>query len=316
MEDYFKIKALSASQLKHFIPPGSIVDFWQNCVFNPNQIEYLPSAAAEFGSLCHSMLLEPNLLDHDIAIWDPVDPKEEFVSRVLDGKLTKKYVNACEKNPGKRVVTKKEFDHAQLMIAALKNNCDVVGWLKGMTFEHEILIKSHPGMIYDTAFGTVSLPAKCKIDGVDLAQLEANQKLPENQRKTIKMVDYKTTCDINKVRDFSHTMGWHIQDAFYKKMVRLEHGECDIKFVFITQCSKPGKQHLIEIFEFDNMETMAWVDEKVEESMAMIAYKLAEFKQNNNLDVWQKPFRTDEPTSLDLTNSYMERVDKALSLFT
>lgn len=65
-QDYYKVKALSASQIKQYLK--SPTDFWRYSVYNDDRLE-LSSKAIEFGKAAHCYVLEPqnfNIFDYDI----------------------------------------------------------------------------------------------------------------------------------------------------------------------------------------------------------------------------------------------------------
>ena len=86
-QDYYKIKALSASQIKQYLK--SPTDFWRYSIYNDDRLE-LSSKAIEFGKAAHCYVLEPqnfNILSDDGVLFISID-NNEYASSLLYGLTT------------------------------------------------------------------------------------------------------------------------------------------------------------------------------------------------------------------------------------
>ena len=67
--NYFNVPALSKSQVKQWRPDNPI-QFWRNCVFNPEYAPITPTDAMIRGQLIHLIVLEPHRFEEEYEIND------------------------------------------------------------------------------------------------------------------------------------------------------------------------------------------------------------------------------------------------------
>lgn len=267
-EEYFALKAISASQLKQY-DKGAYY-FWKSSPFNPEKAPEAESDALVFGKLCHCMLLEEA----------EVEPRYE----VMDfgkSRNNKKYQECKSMYPSKTIVTPEEYDRAFKMRYELYQHKLAKAILDGATAEV-------PYLWTDEETG---LPCKCKIDAI------------KRTRDGLVVIDYKTSSDINGVINWPQKLQYPIQAAFYSEAVKQKYGEFPVEFVFLIQSNKEGEEDVVCVanVEYDTMEI---AKDMVKTYMRSIKQKLDEWEKTHDKNIWAAyPQRVE----MRYSNWYMER---------
>lgn len=267
-EEYFKIPAISASQLKQY-DKGAYY-FWKTSPFNPNKAPEEESNALTFGKLCHCLLLEPQLFE------------KEYV--VLDfGKLrtNKKYIELKEANPGKIIISPDEYDHAQKMIEQVWNHKLARTILNGATAE----------MPFTWIDKETGLPCKAKLDAI------------KRTKAGIVVIDYKTSSDILSVLNWPQKLQYPLQAEFYCRAVEEKYGEKPIEFVFIIQSNKEGEEDMVCVANVE-YETQEVARSIVTHHMYEIRDKLINWEKTKDNHIWAA---FPERVEMRYSNWYMER---------
>ena len=128
-EDYYSIKAISASQVKDFADDP--ITFWERSPFNPAKQKETDNDAMIFGKLCHCLLLEGE---------DKF--KEEFtVAEFGKSRKNKEYDKVKLLYPNINVVNSDELAKANKMVEAVKAHPLASKLLAGAISEHPLLFK-------------------------------------------------------------------------------------------------------------------------------------------------------------------------------
>lgn len=265
--NYHDIVSLSASQTKKRAKSG--YEFWKSTVFNPDRKPQKDTPALVFGSLTHVLLLEPHEYSKQFVIlpeFKSITVQKEKIKDLKPKKPTKKEygenyekemsyfelknekykkleskiksvstqkANFLELHKGKKVITEKDYNKAKLMIETLREHKLANAILTG-------LITEKPYFMVDKKTG---LRLKGKLDGI--AKLSNG---------TIIIVDYKTANDIDKAikYNYDNLQKYHIQGAFYEKLVRNRYPDCKkIKTIFIIQSKIDGEEDKISVCSYD-----------------------------------------------------------------
>lgn len=175
-----------------------------------------PTAAMEFGTAYHAMLLEPEKFTDSYAVFNTEARADKSMTMAAKANIAWKekfYAEAA--NDGKTVIKKTDFDIITDMSMVLMSNPDIAALLTGgkreMTFVFEI----------------DGIPGKARVDYV----------LRRNGRVVI--VDLKTTTDASP-RAFgssSYKMRYHVQAAWYSDILaaHLCIDPDEVSFIFIAQ---------------------------------------------------------------------------------
>lgn len=267
-EEYFAIKALSASQIKQF--DRGAYWFWKTSPFNPDKEPEKETDALVFGKLCHCLLLEPAMF------------KDEY--QIIDfGKTrsNKKYDQAKEENPGKIIINQDEFDHAMKMIQCVKEHKLASLILDGATAEM-------PFIWTDKATG---IPMKCKMDAI------------KRTKNGIVVIDYKTSGDIEGLLNFPQKLQYPLQDDVYCRAVEEKYGEKPCEFVFIIQSNKPGEEDIVCVANVE-YETRQVAHDIVDSHLYTIKEKLEQWDKTHDKQIWAAyPNRME----MRYSNWFMER---------
>lgn len=267
-EEYFALKAISASQIKQF-DKGSYW-FWKSSPFNPDKEPEKASDALVFGKLCHCMLLEPEAV------------KVRFV--VADfGKTraNKKYAEAVAQYPGKEVVNDDEMNQAQKMISEISEHPLASAIISGATAE----------MPYVWTDKETGLPCKCKIDAI------------KRTKNGIVVIDYKTSSDIQSVLNWPQKLQYPLQAEFYSQAVKEKYGEEPCEFVFIIQSNKEGEEDIIAVANVE-YDTRLVAKDIVKSHLYTIKNKLDMWNETHDKAIWAAyPHRVE----MRYSNWYMDR---------
>lgn len=249
-EEYFALKALSASQIKQY--DKGAYWFWKSSPFNPDKEPEKASDALVFGKLCHCMLLEPDEVE-----------KRFVVADFGKTRSNKKYAEAVEANPGKEIVSEDEINRADKMIFEIGQHPLASRIIAGATAE----------MPYIWTDKDTGLLCKCKIDAI------------KRTKNGIVVIDYKTSSSIPDLLKYAQKSQYAIQAEFYKEAVRQKYGEEPAEFVFIIQSNKEGEEDIICVanVELDTQEVAKTV---MQSHMTLIKSKLEQWNETHNKNIW------------------------------
>lgn len=267
-EEYFKIKAISASQIKQY-DKGAYY-FWKNSPFNPDKKEEEESNALVFGKLSHCMLLEPQLVEKEYKIYD-------------FGKLrsNKKYLDAKEQYPGKIIVNQEEYDHASRMISEIRQHKLASTILNGATAEMPFIWKDKK----------TGLLCKAKLDAI------------KRTKQGLVVIDYKTSSDIEGVLNWPQKLQYPLQSEFYSRAVEEKYGEKPIEFVFVIQSNKEGEEDIVAVANVE-YETQMVAQSIVDHHMMEIKEKLERWEETHDKQIFAAyPNRCE----MRYSNWFMER---------
>ena len=267
-EEYFSVKALSASQIKQF--DRGAYWFWKSSPFNPEKEQEKETDALIFGKLCHCLLLEPAHLQNEYAIVD-------FGA----SRKNKKYEAAKEENPGKIVITQDELDRAMKMIAKVKEHKLASTILDGATAEM-------PFMWTDKETG---MPCKAKLDAI------------KRTKNGIVVIDYKTSSDIEGLLNWPQNLQYPLQAEFYSRAVEAKYGERPCEFVFVIQSNKEGEEDSVCVANVE-YETQECAKSIVDTHIRSIQEKLKDWEETKDNTIWAAyPYRVE----MRYSNWFMER---------
>ncbi len=267
-EEYFSVKALSASQIKQF--DRGAYWFWKSSPFNPEKEQEKETDALIFGKLCHCLLLEPAHLQNEYAIVD-------FGA----SRKNKKYEAAKEENPGKIVITQDELDRAMKMIAKVKEHKLASTILDGATAEM-------PFMWTDKETG---MPCKAKLDAI------------KRTKNGIVVIDYKTSSDIEGLLNWPQKLQYPLQAEFYSRAVEAKYGERPCEFVFVIQSNKEGEEDIVCVANVE-YETQECAKSIVDTHIRSIQEKLKDWEETKDNTIWAAyPYRVE----MRYSNWFMER---------
>jgi len=267
-EEYFKIPAISASQLKQY-DKGAYY-FWKSSPFNPEKKPEEESNALVFGKLCHCLLLEPQLFDQEYLVAD-------------FGKLrtNKKYFDIKAENPGKIIITPEELTHARTMIEQVHNHKLASTILNGATAE----------MPFTWIDKETGLQCKAKLDAI------------KRTKAGIVVIDYKTSSDIYSVLNWPQKLQYPLQSDFYCRAVEEKYGEKPIEFVFIIQSNKEDEEDIVCVanVEYESQEVAKSI---ITHHMYEIRDKLMLWEQTHDKNIWAA---FPERVEMKYSNWYMEK---------
>lgn len=214
MNDYYDIKALSASQIKQYAKNPYL--FWKYSVFNPNALT-LDTSATIFGSLCHCLLLEADTFEDNYVI----SPYETFRT---------KEAQEWKQQQTLTVISKKDFEQAKKMINAIHNHPLASSLVTGLNTEKPF-IQDIPNTEYKL---------KGKVDGI--------KRLANGQ---IIVIDYKTTNSLENWDKWAYKDYHDIQVAVYDMLVKERYGKYPDRFIFLCQSTKEDFEDMISFYEFN-----------------------------------------------------------------
>jgi exodeoxyribonuclease VIII len=217
-ENYFSYPAISRSDIVNFkVDP---LEFWVNSIFNPDRIPDKETPAMRFGSILHTLLLEPEK-EKDFLICD------YGVSTI-----NKKYQQFVDENPGRIIVNEEEFKKACNIIQTL---IDSPQW--AFTKKMKCIGTELPYV--DKFYG---LDIKCKLDAL----------YKDGDRYVI--VDYKSSSDVPMTLRTGANMGYGCQSALYRIITASVYGIPDslVDFVFVIQDKNQPQRIKLARFSSDN----------------------------------------------------------------
>ena len=214
-KEYFSFVGLSKSQIKKWNDQNPM-EFWRNCVFNPNRVDEGVTDALVNGRLAHTLLLEPQKFEDEFKI---IPDGKGFSSR-----KTKAFQDAIANDKsGKDLVLQSEYDNWNLRIKTLLSYDLVKSILSGISIEKPI--------IWD--FNGISL--KAKLDAV------------KNTPQGIVLIEYKTTSKIEKNIRGIDVAGYTYDVGMQCKAIEALYGQTPVQMIFIMQSSRPDEENWIEI---------------------------------------------------------------------
>lgn len=214
-KEYFSFIGLSKSQIKKWNDQNPM-EFWRNCVFNPNRVDEGVTDALVNGRLAHTLLLEPQKFEDEFKI---IPDGKGFSSR-----KTKAFQDAIANDKsGKDLVLQSEYDNWNLRIKTLLSYDLVKSILSGISIEKPI--------IWD--FNGISL--KAKLDAV------------KNTPQGIVLIEYKTTSKIEKNIRGIDVAGYTYDVGMQCKAIEALYGQTPVQMIFIMQSSRPDEENWIEI---------------------------------------------------------------------
>lgn len=211
-EEYFALKALSKSQVKHW-DAGYPKAFWDNCVFNPEHGPLELTDSMAFGKLSHAFVLTPDIVKSEFTINDELGKTRN----------NKKWKEA-QANETRTIVRMEEVDHAQRMASALAQYEIIRNLLRDAKAEQ-------PYSWQDESWG----PCKAKLD------------LIKNTEEGLYCIDYKTTGKIDNSLYYIDSNSFQYDVGFYNRLAKIKYGKGLEKFIFIFQSTGEGEEHKIRI---------------------------------------------------------------------
>ena len=248
-EEYFKTKAISASQIKAF--DRGAYWFWKQSPFNPEKEDDVETDALVFGKLCHCMLLEP----------EEVEKRFEVADFGLSRK-NKKYLE-MKGTTDKILVNPSEMERAKKMIDAIHNHSLARQILDGATAEK-------PFVWVDEVSG---MPCKAKLDAI------------KRTKNGIVIIDYKTARSIDDVLRYGQKNQYAIQAEFYKKAVEAKYGEKPVEFIFIIQSNVENEEDIICVANVE-YETQEVAKNIMESHIQFIKNKLERWENTKDKNIW------------------------------
>ena len=267
-EEYFSVKAISASQIKQF--DRGAYWFWKMSPFNPDKEPEKETDALVFGKLCHCLLLEPEQFEKEYVIVD-----------FGKTRANKKYDQAKEENPGKIIVTQDEVDRATKMIQNVKCHKLASLILDGATAEM-------PFVWTDKETG---MPCKAKLDAI------------KRTRNGIVVIDYKTSSSIEDVLKYGQKLQYPLQAEVYCRAVEAKYGEKPCEFVFIIQSNKPGEEDIVCVANVE-YESQQVAHDIVDAHMNEIKTRLQRWDETHDKSLWEA---YPERMEMRYSNWFMER---------
>ena len=214
-KEYFSFVGLSKSQIKKWNDQNPM-EFWRNCVFNPNRVDEGVTDALVNGRLAHTLLLEPQKFADEFKV---IPDGKGFSSR-----KTKAFQDAIANDKsGKDLVLQSEFDNWNLRIKTLLSYDLVKSILSGISIEKPI--------IWD--YNGICL--KAKLDAV------------KNTPQGIVLIEYKTTSKIEKNIKGIDVAGYTYDVGMQCKAIEALYGQTPVQMIFIMQSSRPDEENWIEI---------------------------------------------------------------------
>jgi len=213
-EEYHNLPALSQSGIKDF--KECPYKFWKNTPLNINKEPKPSTDAMMFGTLCHLLVLEPELFANEflVADWG------------AKGRKTKKYDNFVaelrENGDERKVISQEEYEKAMEMKHCLMQN----------KFCWDLINKSAKEKpIVGEEFGLIMKgKPDCLLKTVD-----------ENGKPYYIYVDYKTTGEsFDEPNPFYK--GWLTQACSYSRLLKQKYGIEINECIFVVQStSEPNK---------------------------------------------------------------------------
>lgn len=267
-EEYFGVKAISASQIKQY--DKGAYWFWKTSPYNDEKEPEQETDALVFGKLCHCLLLEPDHLHNEYQVVD-------FGA----SRKNKKYEQAKEEYPGKIIITQNELDRAMKMVLNVKEHKLASMILDGATAEM-------PFMWTDKETG---MPCKAKLDAI------------KRTKNGIVVIDYKTSSDIDGLLNWPQKLQYPLQAEFYSRAVEAKYGERPCEFVFVIQSNKEGEEDVVCVANVE-YETQEVAKSIVDFHIQAIKEKLKQWDETHDKNLWAAyPSRCE----IRYSNWYLER---------
>lgn len=201
-----------------------------------------PSAAFDVGTAAHTLVFEPNMAN---TVWCGPETRR--------GKAWTERKQEAD-DSGALLLTEGDYKLAVDMANAVRSNKAAANLLSGdLVCEASVFTKDH---IYD-------VDLRCRPDGW--------------RRDIGAIIDLKTTIspDPTGFAKQCAQFGYHIQDAFYRRVMALEGHEID-RFIFIS-VGKDAPHH-VGVFELD------W--RSLQEGEAATKYALEKFSNARKTGIW------------------------------
>lgn len=213
-EQYFKIPALSKSQVKNW-DPYNPMGFWLQSAFNPKK------AAEEFGDylvlgkLNHMLLFQPELYAYHFEVNDELGKS----------RINKKW-QIAQNASKKLLISTEELEQTKKMMIALSR--------------HEIVRKLISGGVVEKPFTwkdeAWKIPCKMRLDYL------------KNTTEGIYVIDYKTMSkDMDINTRFIDKGGFQHDIGFYARGIKAKYGQPLKKFIFIFQSMNEGEENMIRV---------------------------------------------------------------------
>lgn len=213
-KEYFSFKGLSKSQIKKWNDQNPM-EFWKNCIFNPNRIDEGATDALVNGKLAHCLLFEPNKFNDNFKIIPD--------GRGLSSRKTKAFQDLIIKEKDKDIILQSEYDNWVLRIQTLLSYDLIKAILSGIQIEKPI--------IWDYN----GLTLKAKLDAV------------KNTQQGIVLIEYKTTAKMEKNIRGLDVAGYVFDVGMQCKAIEALYGQTPVQMIFIIQSSKPEEENWIEV---------------------------------------------------------------------
>lgn len=227
-KEYFSYKALSKSQIKQYSDVNPM-NFWKQCVFNPESEPNKVTDALVNGKLAHLLLLEPEKFDNEFIV---IQEQRGLSSR---NTLTFQKLIADNKT-GKEIVLESEVQEWQKRIDVLKGYSVIQGIIKGLIKEKPIIWAEN------------GLELKAKLDGV------------KNTPQGIVLVEYKTTGSIENQKSGIDVAGYTFDVGMQAKAIKALYGVLPIQMVFIMQSNRAGEEHCIDVRIVEGQDIQTCID--------------------------------------------------------
>jgi hypothetical protein len=213
-EEYFKIKALSKSQIKNWNPYNPMA-FWNKCVFNPNKVQDELGDYLITGKLYHMMLLQRELVQDNFTVSDAGGKSRD----------NKKWI-AAQAESEKLLISTYENAQAVRMMDAISKHEIVRGLFSGGVIEKPYIWK-------DQEWG---IDCKMKLDYIKNTKDDG-----------LYVVDYKTTSIMGRNIDYIDKGGFQYNIGMYSRGIRAKYGQELKRFIFVFQSTNEGEEHMIRI---------------------------------------------------------------------
>lgn len=210
-EAYFKIPALSKSQIKNWNPYNPMA-FWLQSAFNPNKAAEEFGDALVRGKLYHMMLFQRDLVDASFEVTDELGKS----------RVNKKW-QVAQAASKKLFISSEELDQAKKLMIAISRQAEVRELISGGVVEK-------PFTWQDDAWG---IPCKMKLDYF------------KNSEEGLYVIDYKTTGIEIPLYIDKNTMQYDI--GFYARGIKARYGQPMKKFIFLYQSTKEDEENLIRM---------------------------------------------------------------------
>jgi len=207
--------AISSSGLK--LLRYSPKHFWAQYLDSDRE-QKKATEAMEFGTLVHSMVLEPETVDAEFATMPTGIDKRTKAGKDFWAELQKK-------NEGKTIVAQDDFDLAQKVSKAVLEHPAASLIYRKFGIPEFTLQWNELVEIDDDK--TVLVKCKARIDWAVI---------PQNDFPSGLIFDLKTTKDASE-NDFpksSYNLGYHIQAAWYARAMFMAYGVENTPFIFIA----------------------------------------------------------------------------------